>query len=161
MRRKPILPICGALFLLLAPLAAFADNEYSGRVVAVADGDTLTVLHDGTTHRVRLSDIDCPEKSQDFGSAAKKETARLAFGKTVVVSTKGHDRYKRQIAQVTLSDGTSLNRELVRTGFAWCFRKYSHDAGLLALEQEAKLARRGLWVAPNAIPPWEFRKHGR
>lgn len=143
MRRKTILPASLALFLMLAPLAAFADNEYRAQVVAVSDGDTLTVLHDGSTQKVRLSDIDCPEKSQDFGSAAKKETARLAFGKTVTVQAKGHDRYKRQIAQVTLSDGTNLNRELVRTGFAWCFTKYSRDAGLLALQQEAKSDRRG------------------
>jgi len=56
-------------------------------------------------------------------------------------------------------DGRSLNRELVRAGFAWWYRRYAPDDETLEqLEREARGAKRGLWVDPDAVPPWEWRR---
>jgi endonuclease YncB( thermonuclease family) len=88
------------------------------------------VLSNGKQIKVRLQGIDSPELGQGFGTPAKQFTSSLAFGQTVTLRDKGRDRNGRLLAEVMLPDGRSLNRELVRGGFAWWFRKYSSDQDL-------------------------------
>ncbi len=66
--------------------------DFTGRVVGVSDGDTITVLHKGKPERIRLHGIDCPEKRQAFGARAKQATSKLVFGQTVTVRDLGQDR---------------------------------------------------------------------
>lgn len=145
-----------ALAALLS-LAAAAPGEFRGRVIGVSDGDTLTVLHERRREKVRLHGIDAPEKGQPFGERAKEVTAQLVFGREVAVRSTGQDRHGRTMAEVILPDGRHLNRELVRAGYAWWYRRYSTDRTLGALEAQARAARSGLWADPRAIPPWEWR----
>lgn len=140
--------------------AVFAA-DFSGRVVSVSDGDTITVLHDGSGERIRLNGIDCPEKAQPFGKKAKQFTSTMVFGKEVMVQAKDTDRYGRTVADVILPDGRNLNRELVTAGMAWWYGKYSKDESLGQLEQKAREARRGLWADPHPTPPWEWRKRNK
>ncbi len=134
------------------------SQEFSAKVVGVADGDTITVLRDRTQVRVRIDGIDCPESGQAFGGRAKQFTSELTFGKVVRVRPHNKDRYGRTVADVVLPDGRVLNRELVRAGFAWWFHKYApRDTRLARLEAEAKWARRGLWSDAGPVPPWEWR----
>ena len=114
-------------------------QEFSGKVVRVADGDTITVLQKRTQVHVRLDGIDCPEKGQAYGSRAKAFTSDLVFGQVVTVWPRNKDRYGRTVAEIVLADGRDVNHELVRAGFAWWFRKYApHDAELARLEAEAR-----------------------
>jgi len=104
-------------------------QEFTAKVVGVADGDTITVLRDRTQVRVRLDGIDCPESGQAFGSRAKAFTSELTFGKVVTVRPRNKDRYGRIVAEIVLADGRDVNHEFVRTGSAWWFRKYApHDS---------------------------------
>jgi micrococcal nuclease len=96
-----------------------AADDFTGKVVGVHDGDTITVLKDRTPVKVRLFGIDCPEIGQDFGSRAKLATSELAFGKVVTVEPRQKDRHARTVADVVLPDGRILNHELVRRGLAW------------------------------------------
>ena len=129
------------------------------QVISVIDGDTIEVLNGHHAERIRLSGIDCPEKGQAFGTRAKQAASELVFGKEVTLQTHGHDKYKRTLADVILPDGVSLNQELVRQGFCWWYRKYAPgDTVLEGLEAEAREARKGLWVDPQPVPPWEWRK---
>jgi micrococcal nuclease len=148
---------------VISVLLVFAVDEgraqsFSGRVVGVADGDTIDVLRDSRAVRVRIYGIDCPERGQAFGRQAREYTSKLAFGKTVTVHVRGTDRYGRFVADVLLPDGSSLNRELVRAGLAWHYVQYSADKTLASLESEARASRRGLWADVRRVPPWEFRK---
>jgi len=144
------------LLILTAP-PAFAD--FSGKVVGVMNGDTITVLHNGKGERIRLNGIDCPEKGQAFGQRAKRLTSELAFGKEVTVTVFDSDKYGRSIGDVSLPDGRNLNHELVEAGLCWWYRKYApHDKDLVWLEIEAREAKRGLWADPNPVPPGEWRK---
>jgi endonuclease YncB( thermonuclease family) len=118
-------------------------------------------MHDGAPEQVRLNGIDCPEKTQAFGTAAKKCTSDLVFGKIVTVESKGKDRYGRTLGLVSLPDGRSLNGELVKAGMAWWYRAYSNDKSLEALEAEAREAKRGLWADKDPTPPWNYRKAKR
>ncbi len=101
--------------------------------------------------------VDCPEKRQAFGKRAKQFTSTLVFGTTVTVQAVDRDRYGRTVGVVLLPDGRSLNHELVKAGFAWMYRRYTNDQSLSDLEEEARVAGRGLWADAEPVPPWEWR----
>ena len=131
-------------------------------VVSVLDGDTLESLHNTQPERARLSGIDCPEKGQAYGKKAKQAASALVFGKEVTLQTHGKDKYGRTLADVLLPVGMNVNHELVRDGWCWWYRKYAPlDADLEKLEKEARDAKKGLWVDPKPVPPWEWRKRSR
>ena len=154
------------LFFLLIPsltnlTAQQISNQIEGKVIAVKDGDTIVILFDGKPLAIRLAHIDCPEikKKQPYGTAAKKFTADFCFGKIVRVENDGKfDRNKRMIAVVYNENGINLNRQLVKAGLAWHFKKYSSDLVYAQLEIAARNNRTGLWAENNPTPPWEWRK---
>ena len=143
--------------LLVLPALGWS---WSGKTIGVTDGDSITVLHDGRQEQIRLWGIDCPEKSQDFGTKAKHITSILVFAKVVEVEPVTTDRYGRTVAFVRVG-ATLVNGELIRQGLAWVFTRYC-DRPICQewkkLEAEAREARRGLWSVPNPLPPWEFRR---
>jgi len=150
--------LVGLLFLL--PILADAAT-ITGKVVKVVDGDTIDVLQDRQTLRIRLNGIDAPESGQAYGKRAKQFVLELAAQKMVKVEVFEKDRYGRSVGDVILPDGQNLNREIVRAGYAWWFRKYSKDQSLGKLEEEARKARRGLWQDKNPMSPWGWRKMKR
>ena len=134
---------------------------WSGKVVGVADGDTITVLRDKQPQKIRLYGIDCPEKRQPFGKRAKQFTSELVFGKVVEVEPITVDRYGRTVAFVRV-ENISVNETLISDGLAWVFPRYCIDAVCdkwLGLQAVAKSGKQGLWQDSNVIPPWEFRKN--
>jgi endonuclease YncB( thermonuclease family) len=152
--------VLALLFLAAWATGAWAE-AFQGKVIGVADGDTITVLNERRPETIRLNGIDAPEKGQAFGARAKQFTAHLAFGQLVQVIVRDQDRYGRTVADVRLPDGWRLNHEIVRGGYAWWFRRYSSDASLEAAESEARTARRGLWADARPIAPWEWRQAQR
>jgi len=146
------------LFMGALILAHCAYAETSGKVIAISDGDTLTVLVERQQVKVRLVEIDAPEKAQAFGNRSKQSLSDLCFDKTVKLDDRGKDRYGRTLARV-YCDGIDANAEQVRRGMAWVYRKYApKDSPLFAVEAEAKRARRGLWADAEPVPPWEWRR---
>lgn len=153
-----------SLFTLLCLLTLSANAEVlQGRVVAVADGDTLTLLDaQNTQHKIRLNGIDAPELGQDFGQAAKQNLAGLSFDKSVVVIWSKRDKYSRIIGTV-VSGALDLSLVQIRDGFAWYYREYEADVPPVervlydAAEQNAKFQLRGLWKQSGAQPPWTYR----
>ena len=118
-------------------------------MVGVTDGDTIKVLQNGTQVIIRLASIDCPEKGQPYGLAAKKFTANLVAGKVVKVWPTDTDRYG--IVAFVFVGSTDLNKELLKAGLAWHFKKYSRDPELAKLEFEARAKKVGLWAEPNPV----------
>ena len=132
-----------------------------GKVIGVMDGDTIKILAAGNKQfKIRLSDIDAPEKKQAFGNRAKWFLSDLIYRKIVTVQFSKKDRYKRIIGRVYLDD-IDVNKELVRQGYAWVYRKYSKDRTLLRLEEYARSNRLGLWRDFDAVEPYIFRKNRR
>ena len=146
-----------ACLLLWLPTQAGAAT-ISGKVVKVVDGDTIDILQNRSTVRIRLNGIDAPERGQAFGTRAKQFVLDVAAQQTVTVEIKDVDRYGRSVGDVFLPDGRNLNREIVAAGYAWWYRKYSKDQALGRLEEDARRDRRGLWQDKNPMPPWEWRK---
>ena len=155
-----------AILALLFGLTSLAGT-IEGRVVGVADGDTVTVLDaDKVQHKIRLSGIDAPEKAQAFGNRSKESLSGLVFDKRVIVETEKKDRYGRDVGKV-LVNGVDANLEQVQRGFAWHYKAYqreqsANDRMLYDLaESEARTARKGLWRDAEPTPPWDFRKTQR
>lgn len=150
--------LAGCLFALAA---AAQGGKLRGRVVAVMDGDTLAVLDAGRQeHRIRLAEIDAPEKGQPFGQRSKQSLSGLCFGREAVIEDRGHDRYGRAIGRVSCG-GIDTSAEQVRRGMAWVFDRYATDRTLYAIQDEARAARRGLWSDAAPVPPWEWRAQRR
>ncbi len=150
-----------AVTLACAALLAFATVTFgwSGKVVAVHDGDTISVMHSGRAEKVRLFGIDCPEDGQAFAAGATRFTADFAFGKIAEILPVDRDEYGRVVAWVNVK-GKSLNKELVRAGLAWWYRRYAEDnLELMELEAESRKNQVGLWSQPNPVPPWTFRRN--
>ena len=130
-----------------------------GKVISVADGDTITILTSTNEQiKIRLHGIDCPEKKQPFGMAAKKFTSDLVFGKKVRVKITDTDRYGRSVGFVYLNDKEILNENILAAGYAWHYKKYDQNAAWEKLENEARSKKIGLWSQPDAIEPWKWRK---
>lgn len=146
------------VFLLIVPIVGLADT-LTGRVVGIADGDTLTILDKSNAQvKIRLAAIDAPEKAQPFGQKAKAKLSDLCYNKQANIKVVDIDRYGRTVGEVECA-GTNANEAMIRSGLAWVYRKYAKGySDLYPIEEEAKAEKRGLWADPNAIPPWDFRK---
>ena len=159
--------------LLIALVPPASADEIRGRVVSVADGDTVTVLDAGRQqHRIRLGGIDDPEKAQPFGEKSKQNLSRLVFGKDVRVEWEKRDKYKRIVGKVWVQPEScpscpmtlDAGHAQITVGLAWWYWKYAdeqspQDRGAYKFsEQEARAKRVGLWSDPDPIPPWEWRR---
>ncbi len=151
------------LLLLCLPFWAWGES-FTGKVVNVSDGDTVTVLREGNLQeRVRLTGIDAPEKEQDFGQRAKEALSDLVAGEVVTVEFQKRDFYGRIVGKIFLQK-KDVSLEQVTRGLAWHYRQYAReqapeDAAAYATAQvEAQREEIGLWSMPDAKPPWEFRR---
>ncbi len=144
------------IFFLM--LCGCIDAQLKGKVIAVKDGDTIVVLDSlNIQHTIRIADIDCPEKLQEFGKKAKWFVSKEIFSSFVEVIEKGKDRYGRTIGYVFYKN-KNLSEELLKKGLAWHYKKYSDSANFQKLENIARENKIGLWSMPNPIAPWKFRK---
>ena len=149
--------------IMLFAMPAFAES-LSGRIIAVADGDTLTLLDRSfVEHKIRLSGIDAPEKKQSFGQRAKATLSANAYGLQAEADCRKTDRYGRNICVVRVN-GRDVGLEQIRAGMAWWYRQYARDQTLQEqsdyanAEEQARSAKRGLWTDKEPIPPWEWRR---
>ena len=139
----------------------------TGKVVGVADGDTITVLDSSNTqYKIRLAGIDAPEKKQAFGNVSKQSLSDLVYGKQVDVDWEKQDRYGRTVGKVFVN-GTNANLVQVKRGLAWYYKKYQNELILddrldyLHAQEAAESSKVGLWADSEPTPPWDFRKSRR
>ena len=152
-----------SIIALCTSLAAHAA-ELMGRVVGVHDGDTITILDlSKQQHKIRLAGIDAPEGKQPFGARSRQNLVSMVHTRTVTVNWQKRDHYGRIVGQV-YAEGSDVGIEQVRSGFAWWYRAYAREQSakdrkaFAAAEQDARAAKRGLWVDPHAVAPWDWRR---
>jgi len=157
----------GADTSLLRSAQASGQYTLSGKIVQVSDGDTVNILVNQQTHRIRLASIDAPETAhgsnrpgQPYGEASRKLLADYVAGKTLTLICFEKDQYGRDVCDIPVGD-TTANRLQVQHGMAWANQqgqgKYLRDQKLVELEKKAKQAKLGLWVEPHAVAPWVWR----
>ncbi len=160
-RRIAVWNRLGIFLLCLGTTLPLAAETITGRVVSVADGDTITILDAGHRQtKIRLHQIDAPEKKQEFGQRSKQSLSDLVYGKSVRVDVADIDKYGRSVGKVWVN-GQDANLEQVKRGMAWVYEKYATDPAYFAAERLAKSRRIGLWDQPNPTPPWVFRHPDR
>lgn len=142
---------------MVACFEGYSQSILHGKAIRILDGDTFELLIDNkTSYKVRLTDIDAPEKKQDFGTVAKQKLASYIMGKEVTVKYRKFDRSKRILGHVYYQT-QSINLEMVAEGLAWHFTKYSSDQRFARAEQRARQLKMGLWIQPHPIAPWDYR----
>lgn len=144
---------------LLIPSISFSTTIF-GKVISVADGDTITVLTPQNQQiKIRLSAIDTPEKGQAFGQKAKDFTSSMVAGKNVSIEPETIDKYGRSVGMVFIN-GSNLNEKIVKQGYGWVYRQYCKGAfcaDWLQYEKQARETGIGLWADKEPTPPWEWR----
>jgi endonuclease YncB( thermonuclease family) len=149
------------LAFALSACSAATARDLSCKVVGIADGDTLTALCPGKERiKVRLAEIDAPEKAQPFGVRSRQSLSDLCFGTKANIRRTGIDTYGRTLARVTCA-GTDVNAEQVQRGLAWVYDYYAKDTRLYQLQNDARHARIGLWADARPVPPWKWRRAQR
>lgn len=143
--------------IIAASIFAISNIVIAGQVIGISDGDTLTILENNKPIKIRLANIDAPEKRQPFGTISRQSLSDLCFGKNAQYDIQAIDRYRRTVAVVRCA-GIEANRAQVELGMAWVYKKYNKDASLPSVEAEARAAQRGLWKDAAPVPPWEFRR---
>lgn len=136
-------------------------TEFTAKVIAIKDGDSIEVFYEGKTISIRLADVDCPEtrNSQPYGRIAKKFTSTLCFGQMVTIQHRNkYDKYKRLIATIINAQNKNVNKELVMAGLAWHFKQYSTNIEIAKLEITARVNKVGLWKDDYPVAPWNWRK---
>ena len=153
-----------SFLLIFSVCTASASKILQGKVVSVADGDTITVLDaEKNQHKIRLQGIDAPEKAQAFGAKSKQALYEMVHGKTVQVYFEKSDKYGRILGKVLL-DGQDICHQQIKAGLAWHYKKYQNQQPLVdrdaysASETAAKSEKLGLWSDPRPVAPWDFRK---
>jgi len=161
--------LLASLLICLTGCASVVPDvrQLQGRIVAVADGDTLTLLDASKTqHKIRLDGIDAPEKGQAFGNRSKQSLSDLAFGRDAQAHCPKIDRYGRRVCKVIVDD-IDVGLEQIKRGMAWAFVRYLRELeperreAYVAAEAEARAVRRGLWRDREPVPPWEWRMSQR
>lgn len=153
--------LCAAIIILILPAFILADDPpqpFIGKIIKIIDGDTITVLSNKILYRIRLAEIDAPEKKQFFGMQSKKILGDKIFHKDVKIVWSKRDLYGRIMGHVYLDDRW-INKEMIEDGWAWHYKQYSKNKELALVESNAKANGKGLWADQNPIPPWEFRKN--
>lgn len=167
---RTLLYFFAAIGFVVFSFTVNADGTYklSGKVVRVADGDTITLLHGYKRYRIRLASIDAPETghgkqrpSQPYSKASRLALAKMVANKDLTLTCYEKDHYQRDICDIPYKDGKTANQALVEQGLAWANMqgggKYLRDRNLLQLQDQAKEAKLGLWQQPNAVAPWDWR----
>lgn len=144
-------------------IACLAQAEViRGYVTAVTDGDTIKVVTEDRAYKVRLAGIDAPEMRQRYGAESRQALVELVGGQRVLVTFSKTDRYLRVIGTVELG-GIDTGLALVRSGWAWHYKKYQREQAPEARDQyaraetEARSSHRGLWRDEVPVAPWNFR----
>jgi endonuclease YncB( thermonuclease family) len=135
-----------------------AASEWTGKVVGVHDGDTLTVLQKGRGVRVRLIEIDAPELKQPYGKASKKALSSLCMKQRAKVAWTQKDKYGRILGRVACG-AIDANARQITQGMAWWYVAFGNDPALRKLEADARALCVGLWAGAAPVPPWEYRKN--
>ena len=127
------------------------------KIKKVVDGDTVHVFYQDEVYKIRLTEIDAPERDQPYGSNSTEYLKGLLKEGKVDVDISGTDRYGRKLGRLYWQ-GKDINRELVSGGYAWVYDQYVTDNSFYENQMKARNLKKGLWRDKNPLEPWNWRK---
>ena len=147
-----------AIFLATTWLLACSLPAFALEITYFYDGDTVKIKDDSYEYKLRLTDIDAPERTQDYGLKSRRALMSFCKNTDVKVYISGTDKYQRRLGKL-LCNNADASEFLVKNGHAWFNRRYSMDYMLGLQEDEARKNKLGLWEAQQQTPPWVWRKN--
>ena len=148
--------IFNILFLLSLSLLCNAEYFENLKIKRVVDGDTVHTFYGDEIFKIRLTEIDAPERDQPFGKASTEHLKSLLKEGRVDVDISGTDKYGRKLGRLYWQ-GKDINREMVSAGYAWVYDKYVTDISFYEDQDNAKQSKKGLWKDSASLAPWEWR----
>ena len=142
---------------LLTSQVSYAEYLESLKIKQVVDGDTVHVFYQDQVYKIRLTEIDAPERDQPYGSNSTEYLKGLLKEGKVDVDISGTDRYGRKLGRLYWQ-GTDINREIVSAGYAWVYDQYVTDNSFYENQLKARNLKKGLWQDQNPLEPWNWRK---
>lgn len=150
------------LKIAIALLVFALSNEhclanYNAYVEYVFDGDTVNIHQLTSEYKLRLIDIDAPEKNQPYGKESRRALIKLCMNQPINVVLIGIDKYNRELGNLQCNQ-TDAGLYLVKNGLAWYNAKYSNNPKTMLAEKTARLNNLGLWKSKSPTPPWIWRQ---
>ena len=127
------------------------------KIKKIVDGDTVHVFYQDEVYKIRLTEIDAPERDQPYGSNSTEYLKGLLKEGRVDADISGADRYGRKLGRLYWQ-GMDINRELVSAGYAWVYDQYVTDNSFYENQLKARNLKKGLWQGKNPLEPWNWRK---
>lgn len=148
------------VFVLAVVLSSvvYAENELSGKVVSVIDGNTIELLSDDNeSYMIMLYGIDSPELGQEFGDKAQKFLQKIVLDKKVNVKIQGKDRWGNRLGIILIEGKIDPRFELLEAGLAWTAERNPIEE-LESVKEKAREKGKGLWKEKDPTPPWTYRR---
>ena len=153
----PAFPLKAGRNFLTALMLIFSFHAVAAPVITyVYDGDTVKIFDNNVEYKLRINDIDAPEKAQAYGLKSRRALMQLCLGANIHAALSGTDRYQRRLGKLTCN-GQDASLFMVQNGHAWFYQHFSNDGTLLNAEQEARRNQLGLWASKQQTPPWIWR----
>ena len=143
---------------LICSLSIFSQAQDTYTVSRVYDGDTVELQSPAGRFKLRLTDIDAPERNQEYGQKSRRALSKLCTGNNIKINIElaGKDKYDRNLGRLKC-DSTDASLYMAQHGYAWHNAKYSNDPAIKSAANQAREKRIGLWSSKNPMPPWVWR----
>ena len=151
--------ICAFSSLTFLSIISHAHADNLGPTITYFyDGDTVKIQQGLLEYKLRLTDIDAPERNQAYGKTSRRALATLCKNADVKVYLSGIDKYQRNLGKLSCNN-QDASVFMINNGHAWFNRRYSMDYTLDLAEQSARTNKIGLWKRKNPTAPWQWRQH--
>jgi micrococcal nuclease len=150
---KHILYALAGAWILTRSLPVFAAE-----IAYFYDGDTVKINDAGYEYKLRITDIDAPERNQTYGKKSRRALMDFCAETDIYVAISGTDKYGRKLGKL-LCNQQDVSKHMVKNGHAWFNKRYSMDYSLALLQDEARKNKIGLWQSQQPIQPWVWRKN--
>jgi micrococcal nuclease len=144
--------------LATAYLLAYSLPAFAAEITYFYDGDTVKINDAGTEFKLRINDIDAPEKTQAYGLKSRRALMKLCAHGEFQAQITGQDKYGRKLGKL-ICHGEDASLYMVQNGHAWFYAHYSNDGNLAFAQQQARNNGLGLWHAKQQTEPWIWRKN--
>jgi len=144
--------------LVTAWILACSLPVFALEITYFYDGDTVKIDDHGKIYKLRITDIDAPERTQAYGLKSRRALISFCKNAKVQVQLLGTDKYGRKLGKLECNN-QDVSFYMLENGDAWFYEQYSSDSALELAEMEARNHKRGLWQSQHPTPPWVWRKN--
>jgi len=154
---KQLITALATAWLLVLFMVVFSQPASSAEITNFYDGDTVKIIDAGFEYKLRITDIDAPERNQAYGKKSRRALMQLCSGASVYVAISGTDKYGRKLGKLRCNN-QDVSTYMIQNGHAWFYERYSMDVSLLYQQQQARTNKLGLWKSKKPMQPWVWRK---